>query len=146
MPGGYGLAQGEGPLTWDEQALRFSEARNYWVVTASPEGRPHSIPVWGLWREGAFWFTTDRGSRKARNLLSNPRVCVHLESGDEVLSLEGTASLSDEILALDDAYHAKYGVRQSEVPGDVALFRVEVESAIAWREKDFPTSATRFTR
>jgi hypothetical protein len=44
MPG-YGVRradQGTGLLPWAEQRLIAS--RNYWVVSAWPDGRPHAMP------------------------------------------------------------------------------------------------------
>ncbi|PYX80352.1 MAG: hypothetical protein DMG70_24015 [Acidobacteria bacterium] len=42
-----------------------------------PDGRPHSIPLWGFWLEGALYFGTARSSRLARNLARQPVVSVH---------------------------------------------------------------------
>jgi hypothetical protein len=46
MPDGYGIPEStSGTLPWsfvDEQMLT---ARNYWVVTVRPDGRPHAMPV-----------------------------------------------------------------------------------------------------
>jgi hypothetical protein len=77
---------------------------------------------------------------KARNLGSNPRLVVHLESGDEVVILEGTAQqvTADESVA--DAYEAKYEHRP-EVDG---LWLVRPTRAFAWTESDYPNNATRF--
>lgn len=66
-------------------------ARNYWVVTTRSDGKPHSVPVWSIWLDETFYFGTDRRSRKGRNLATNPGLVVHLESGDDVVILEGVA-------------------------------------------------------
>ncbi len=29
---------------------------NYWICTTRPDGRPHSIPVWGFWLDGGLYF------------------------------------------------------------------------------------------
>jgi len=41
--------EGSGLLAWEKAAARFAAARNYWVSTASATGRPHAMPVWGVW-------------------------------------------------------------------------------------------------
>ena len=75
MPG-YGISDSaEGILPWSWAAERLSQAHNYFVATARPDGRPHVMPVWGLWLDDAFYFSTGASSRKARNLAANPR-CV----------------------------------------------------------------------
>ncbi len=58
-------------------------ARDYWVATVHPDGRPHLTPVWGLWVDGAFYFGSGPQTRKARNLAENPSVAVHTVGEDE---------------------------------------------------------------
>lgn len=144
LPASYGIARSsEGLLEWDFVELRLRAARNYWVVTCAGDGTPHAMPVWGLWREGAFYFSTDARSRKARNLAARPAVVVHLESGDEVVILEGEAQAVSKAALLErlsEEYLAKYAVRLEGGP----VFEVRPAKVLAWREKDFPSSATRF--
>jgi pyridoxine/pyridoxamine 5'-phosphate oxidase len=105
------------------------------------------MPVWGVWLDDAFHFATDRASRKARNLAANPAVVVHLESGDDVVLLEGRARpVTDpaRLAAFDAAYQAKYGVRMADVPGDVSVWVVTPRVAFGWHERDFPGTATRW--
>lgn len=105
------------------------------------------MPVWGLWLDETFYFSTDRGSRKGRNLSANPALVVHLESGDDVVILEGVArEITDrsQLKRMDDAYHAKYGMRVLGMPGDVGFYSLQPRVALAWRERDFPASATRW--
>src|SRR5205823_8491316 len=113
MPSGYGInrATDEGLLPWSFVQERLTTARNYWIATARPDGRPHVAPVWGLWLDEAFYFSTDPASRKARNLQASPALVVHLESGDDVVILEGTAErVADPYLRdrFAEAYDAKY--------------------------------------
>jgi hypothetical protein len=103
--------------------------------------------VWGLWHDGGFYFSSSPDSRKARNLAANPSVTVHLESGDEVVIVEGVAGLeSDEglLTQLGADYSRKYSFEVTFTGGrplNVVLPRV----AYAWLEEDFPSTATRFT-
>ena len=93
MPESYGLgdpAHGFEPMTWEWVVGKMAGARSYWVATARSDGPPHVVPVWGVWVDERFWFFTDRGSFKARNAERDPRATVNLESGDEVVILEGT--------------------------------------------------------
>lgn len=60
MPG-YGILgpdQGSGLLSWAWAQQRLSESRNYWVCTVRPDGRPHVMPVWGVWDAGELWFSS----------------------------------------------------------------------------------------
>ena len=140
--------EGAGLLGWDWAAERLERAHNYWVATASASGRPHAAPIWGLWHDGAFFFSTARGSRKGLNLAVNPFAVVHLESGDEVVTFEGeveevTARKDLDVLA--KAYGEKYTLEITfEDPGSV-VYALVPKRAFAWRESDYPESATRFT-
>lgn len=147
MPG-YGIQpikEGAGLLPWSFVSERMTKARNYWVATVSFERRPHVSPVWGIWHTEKFYFGVGTRSRKGRNLKENPHLVVHLESGDDVVILEGLAeSITDETLVaqLDKVYYEKYEVNLSL--DDAFIYMLRVSKALAWREQDFPTSATRW--
>lgn len=120
MPG-YGLEQATSApgerLPWERVQQLLEEARNYWVVTVRPDGRPHAMPVWGLWLDGAIYFSTGRRSRKARNFAANPEVVVHLESGDPAVIIEGTvAEVTDAgtLRHFAEVYERKYNWRVAE--------------------------------
>jgi hypothetical protein len=109
---GYGVPPDpEGMLAWSWAEEQLEASRNYRVVFVRPDGGPHSAPVWGLWVDGAVLFSTSPDSRKGRNLARDPRVVINLESGDDVVILEGEV----ETIALDDRladlYEAKYDYR-----------------------------------
>lgn len=146
---GYGIpAELPDPLAlpWDQVERWLVESRNYWIVTASPEGRPHAAPVWGLWLDGAVQFSTDAASRKARNLAASPEVVIHLESGDDVCIVEGRVEAvtdHEERVRFCDLYDEKYSFRPD--PDDGLVYAVRPAAVLAWREQDFPTTATRFT-
>jgi hypothetical protein len=112
---GYGVPESEdGMLPWSWATERLEQARNYWVSTTRPDGRPHSMPVWGIWLDGAFYFGSGRNSAKSRNLAANPAIVVHLESGDETVILEGRAKpVLDDALErrVDEVYGPKYDSR-----------------------------------
>src|SRR5262245_6166918 len=105
-------------LAWPWAEVRLVESRNYWVSTVSPDGTPHARPVWGVWLDGGFYFSS--GSRIRRHLEQRPAVSVNLESGDECLILEGTAApLLDEALTgrVAAAYCEKYTWAMEPKPG-----------------------------
>lgn len=152
MAAGYGIsAREEGLLNWEWVDSRMAKARNYWISTTRPDGRPHVVPVWGVWLDGALYFGGDKQARRSRNLAANPRVSVHLESGDEVVIIEGVVEEVERDLALlariADAYASKYPPFKPEVepaPGTVN-YRVKAHTVFAWTEQDYPNTATRWT-
>src|SRR5438045_7631525 len=74
---GYGIpSTTEGMLPWEWGRERFSKSHNYLLSTVKSDGSPHVMPVWGIWLDGAFYFSTSVTSRKAKNLADNPRCVV----------------------------------------------------------------------
>ena len=120
-------------LPWAWAVSRLERARNYWIATTRPGGRPHSRPVWGIWLENACYFST--GSLAALNLATQPAITLHLESGDEVVILEGVAeklenaSLLAQVVALyNQKYHWKLDPEQ--LPGP--FYRVCPHLVLGW--------------
>jgi general stress protein 26 len=115
LPVGYGIEKATGApgerLPWSRVSEWLTGARNYWVCTTRPDGRPHAKPVWGVWLEGQFVFSTHPETITARNLQVNAALAVHLESGDQVVIVEGTAIRLDDrplLARFGEAYGAKY--------------------------------------
>lgn len=131
-------------LAWEWAVEQLVASRNYWISTVRPDGSPHAMPVWGVSLDETVYFGTSANSRKGRNLKRDPRVVVHVESGDETVILEGDA----ETIALDDriadAFEQKYDWRPDPGDSDGLWLRVRPKIAWAWRERDYPQSATRF--
>ena len=148
---GYGIPDAEdGMLEFGVVEEQLVAAKNYWICTSSANGQPHGVPVWAAWINGALWF--GGGPRTSRNLAANPRVSVHLESGTEVVILEGAAEKVDspvpsDSLAIDDQYAAKYEWRPSsegDEPVSAGWYRLAPSKIIAWTQ--FPADMTRWTR
>ena len=100
-------------VPWEHVENRLTESINYWVCTVYPDGRPHVVPRWGVYLDGRFYYDGSPETRHARNLGTNPNVTLHLESGNDVVIMEGTsqpASKPDAELArrLSAGYIAKY--------------------------------------
>jgi hypothetical protein len=132
----------EGVLPWSHVTDRMQQARNYWVGTVGPGERPHAVPVWGVWVGDTLYFGGGPRTRWSRNLAANPRVAVHLESGDDVVILEGEVDQivnpQHPLLAeVDDAYEQKYGMRHGP-----PVWVLRPRLVLAWSE--FPTNATRW--
>jgi hypothetical protein len=154
MPSGYGVPEtDEGLLAWSWAVERLERALNYWFSTARPDGRPHAMPAWAVWVDEALYFEGSPATRRARNLAANPAVSVHLESGDEVVILEGEsqeAGKPERQLAerLAAAFGAKYGdtkwqYRPTPDQWDRGgLWRLEPSVAFGW--SDFPRDVTRW--
>lgn len=153
MPG-YGIAgpdQGSGLLHWSWAAERLTAARNYWVASSWPDGRPHTMPVWGAWDDSTLWFTSAIGSRKVRNLRADPRCCVTTEDASDPVIIEGTARLVTDIAAIQrvvDLMNAKYhsGMTLEFLdPARNATIGVRPQRVFSVLHSDFTGSATRWS-
>lgn len=154
MPAGYGVPEtDEGTLDWSWAVERLEPAATYWFSTTRPDGRPHAMPAWGVWLDDALFFEGSPATRRARNIAANPEVVIHLESGDEVVILEGRVAeaappareLAERLAA---AFTEKYGATKWEYRptpdqwerGGLWVLRPRV--AFGWR--DFPADVTRW--
>ncbi len=153
MPG-YGLldaAHGTGLLPWAWAVERLERSDDYWVATIRPDGRPHVMPVWGVWMEDALWFSSSRGSRKARNLAANAAHCtIATDNAYEPVVIEGEAVLIDDLAVIgafvaetNQKYKTDYSIDFFN-PADNACFNVRPTWAFGLIESDFTGSPTRW--
>lgn len=149
MPALYGMGKAKkGTMKWADVEKKLATSRNYWICTTRADGRPHAMPVWGFYIDGNVFFGTGRETLKAKNIARNPNVVVHLESGDDAVILECVVTeqqLTDKALRkrINTLSRKKYKMPLMEIP-ESALYRAKPKVVLAWREKDFPVSATRW--
>jgi hypothetical protein len=134
-------------LTWKEVEQKLVESRTYWLATTRPDGRPHTVPVDGIWLEGALYFGGDPATVHMRNLRSDPRAVLHIESGESPVIAEGTAEWhqpsQDEISRLVEAAQTKYEYPASPDLYSGGTWRLTPELVLAWNV--LYQDATRFT-
>jgi hypothetical protein len=139
MPG-YGVPKhNKGLLPWSHVSERMNSATHYWVSTVSPDGHPHSTPVDGMWIDDEFYFGGYTTTRRHRNLLENPSVCIHLESADDVIIVHGIArELKPDqslIARLSEESKKKYGFAPPpEAFAAGGSWIVRPTMALAWKE------------
>ena len=151
MPEGYGVPEtDDGLLDWPWAVERLEAAKNYWFSTTRPDGRPHAMPAWGAWIDGVMYFDGSPETIRMRNLAQNPAISVHLESGDEVVILEGEGwavgkpehGLAEQLAA---ALGKKYGPTYVPAPDtwdQGGLWALRPKVAFGWSE--FPKNVTRW--
>lgn len=155
MPGYGVIGETWVPLPWTWAAERLTANRNYWVVTVSRDGRPHAMPVWGVWDEGdrRFAFSCAPSARKATNLAANPRAVVMVDDTVECVSVEGRAApvQDEERRGLwVERYLAKYQPISPELNAGFLLqnliveFEPERAFAVIERHDEFSTRPTRW--
>ena len=102
----------EAVTPWAEAQKRLAEVEKYWQATVRPDGRPHLIPHFAVWLEGALYFTANNDTRKARNLAQNPRCVIAGAAEGLDLIVEGSATRVTDAATLRrvaEAYANKYG-------------------------------------
>jgi nitroimidazol reductase NimA-like FMN-containing flavoprotein (pyridoxamine 5'-phosphate oxidase superfamily) len=148
MPG-YGVVDensGKGLLPWSWATERLLKTHNYWISTARPDGRPHTMVVWGVWLDDRFYFSTGKESRKARNLSANPNCVVCTDRADEAVVVEGVAaevkdkSLVKKVLKI---YEPKYKWEMDGSEGP--FFAVTPKVVFGLIELELTSTATRWT-
>lgn len=148
FPDGYGFRSDtpHEPQAWQSVVEQIRNSRNYWICTSSQTRKPHAMPVWGVWVKGRLYFITKRASKKAKNLYANAQVVVHLESGDDLVVLEGKAKEledSQKTKEVGNVYTEKY--EGDEIfPEIEAVFELHTENVFTWLEKDFHKTATKW--
>ena len=100
-------------VTWDWVAEQLTESKNYWLSSVRPNEHPHVVPRWGVFMDNKFYYDGSPETRHARNIVENPHVSLHLESGDQAVILEGIskpANKPEPELAnrLAEEYRRKY--------------------------------------
>lgn len=155
IPAGYGLPQtSDGLIQWPDVEARLRDAQNYWISSVRPDGRPHSVPRWGVWLEGAFYYDGAPTTRHTRNVERNPAVTLTLESGTQVVIVEGeshaTRAEPDGLGArLAVAFHKYADAGYTPQPDGWSakdgggLRVITPRRVMAWFS--FPTDCTRFT-
>jgi hypothetical protein len=155
FPADYGQRGGEEdqPLPWSWVEERLVSARNYWLSTVSPAGRPHARPVDGVWVDGALCFGGSPETRWVRNLQHSPRLSLHLPSDEDAIILEGSAEyiedaahpLAEPLSVANRQKYPQYYTEGGEMPPLVPFWCLRPDVVYAWTLTGFPNRATRWT-
>ena len=126
----YGQPSDKPELDWAWVEAQLGSAGTYWVVPRS-EGPPHPRPVWGVWHEERLYLSIGTPTT-LHALAHNPVVTVHLDSGTDVVIVEGRvggqASEGGPVAAYNKKYDWSY---EAEKYGPLQC--VEPAVVLAWR-------------
>ena len=150
MPG-YGVvgpSEGRGLLPWSWAEERLTRSHDYWLATTGSDVGPHVVPVWGIWRDGAAWFSTSPASRKTRNLSADPRAALATDDPRQPVVVRGRV---ERVTDLADIERFTAGVNEkyeSDLPVsffvDNATFRLPPTWVFSLDEEDFTGTPTRW--
>lgn len=147
LPDGYGRPTTL--LAWSGVRRRLEQAEQYWLATTRPDGRPHVVPVDGVWVDDIWYFGGASQAIHQRNMRHDPRVAVHLADPVAAVIAEGTARWRtpgpEEARHIAEASRAKYAAYgypadPAQYAGGVWGLRPAV--VIAWDQ--LHVNATRF--
>jgi PPOX class probable F420-dependent enzyme len=151
MPG-YGIAaanEGSGLLPWSWAEQRLTASHDYWLATVQSDGRPHVMPVGGVWDGESLWFSSSLGSQKARNLTRDPRATITTDDPNEPVVVDGIVTRVEAEAAnrqFAALVNAKY---ETDYPVEFftanASFRLRPVWAFGLMQSDFSGSPTRWT-
>lgn len=88
LPKGYA----DNPISyveWEWVTTQMTKAKNYWLCSVRPDGRPHVVPRWGAFIDNKLYYDGSPETRHAQNIRDNSNVSLHLENGAQVVIMEG---------------------------------------------------------
>lgn len=126
----YGEPSDGSLLDWAWVDGELTAAGTYWV-TPCGEGHPHPRPVWGVWLDEMLHLSI--GSPVTARLLErNIDLTVHLDSGVDVVIVEGSVDGFTGSAPVLEAYNEKYSW-QYTVEEYGRLTSIAPASVLAWR-------------
>jgi Pyridoxamine 5'-phosphate oxidase len=144
FPPGYGRATRT--LRWAAVEAQLEEAKVYWFASTRPDGRPHVVPLDGIWVDDLWYYGGADETVHRRNVDANPLAALHLPDPGRAVIVEGevrrTKRTKQEAARLAEIANAKYGYGSPASDYENA-FALHPTKAIAW--DTFPKDATRFT-
>jgi len=95
FPKGY-VENAASYLTWDWVSAQLIESKHYWLCSVRADGRPHAVPRWGVFLDNKLYYDGSPETRHALNIMKNPNVSLHLESGEQAIIMEGTSQAAEK--------------------------------------------------
>jgi hypothetical protein len=147
FPKGYGRPKK--PLEWATVRAELERAKQYWLATTRSNGRPHVVPLDGIWVDDVWYYGGAEDTVHRRTVEANPNAVLHLPDPLKVVIVEGDVRRSrpspEEARRLAEASSTKYV--EYGYPNDPSAyaeaFGLYPRTVIAWMS--FPADATRFT-
>lgn len=127
----YGAPSDRAPLAWSWVDQQLAAAGTYWII-ARTQGHPHPRPVWGVWSQQQLHLSIGSPTL-LRAIREEPAVTIHLESGTDVVIVEGLVTpAAPTMRAVIQAYDQKYDW-DYEVSQLGELTHLEPRKVLAWR-------------
>jgi nitroimidazol reductase NimA-like FMN-containing flavoprotein (pyridoxamine 5'-phosphate oxidase superfamily) len=140
-------------LTDEEQAAYLAEQRTVRVATVGPDGAPHVVPLWFVWRGGALFLNSTMGNPTVENMLRTGTASAVVDDGERYDALRGVVltggveRLGDEAPAeVERAWSDKY-MGGGKLPyrkwRDRSWFRLDPDRIASWDFRKIPEARAR---
>lgn len=134
-------------IEWHDVDGWLESAMHYWLAVVRPDGRPHVVPLDGVWLDFHLYVGGSPTAVWTKCLHGEGRVVVHAGHALRPVIVEGSASFEavSELTAqtLAKTSKAKYGYAPPAEAYLDGIWRLAPHRILAWTE--FPHDATRFT-
>lgn len=127
-------------LTPTEQRNYIATARTLTLCSHGPRGYPHAVAMWFVVDDdGTVWMTTYRKAQKAVNIARDPKVALHIESGETYETLKGVLIRGDAEVLRDEQVvfrtlqrvHAKMAGAFPDAAGAEDVMRWQAQKRVA---------------
>lgn len=146
LPEGYGTPKKK--LAWDAVRGELEKAKQYWLTTVRADGRPHVVPLDGIWLDDVWFYGGSPAAVHHRTVLAQPKVVMHLPDPWKVVIVEGEVrqvrpgvEVAQRLADISNEKYAEYGMTNDASTYEQVL-GLYPQRVIAWMS--YPADATRF--
>lgn len=119
----------------DHALDRLGREPNVWIATASADAVPHLVPLSLAWFQDRVVVATGTSTPTVRNLIASSNARLTLDSADDVVIIEATATVVDLATAdpaVMDAYVERVGWNPANESGEWSLIELTPRRVQAW--------------
>jgi len=146
LPQAYGAPAAV--LDWAVVRVSLERAKAYWLATCRADGRPHVVPVDGLWLDDIWYYGGAPDAVHVRTAMRNPDVVMHLPDPQRSVIVEGRVrparpgtGLARRLLEASNEKYPEYG-RAADPAAYNDVLALRPTRVLAWTA--YPRDATRF--
>ena len=149
IPAEYGVSKATEFVDWAHVEDRLMRDRAYWIATVGKGGRPSVRPVDGVYVDGAIFIGGSPETRWVREVGTNPWVSVHLDGIEDVIILDGEATmlsgigddLAGRLASASNAKYPEYAMTATFYKSH-GVISIRLRKVISWT--DIAKNPTRF--
>ena len=130
-------------MTKSELTNFLNEPRMAHLATASRAGRPRVSPIWYVYEQGCFYFTTRTTRLKGNHIELNPRVALSIATDDRPYRAVCAFGKVEPVLKDRDRWLERISTRYGEHEGRAwlseavkqegrAVFKLQPDRIISW--------------